>query len=103
MTDFSSDMHASTGNLPRIPARAVFDVCAILLLALLWPLTHRYKGLSGDAELYAVQALARIHTNLAGDLFLQNASQDAYTVFSPLYAQCIRWLGLRGAAMMLMV
>jgi hypothetical protein len=66
-------------------------------------LTHRYKGLGGDAELYAVQALAKIHSNLAGDLFLQNNSQDRYTFFSPLYAWFIRWLGLRGAAMTLVI
>jgi hypothetical protein len=94
---------AVPGNVPPKQGRWITDICLALLVLTLWPLTHRYKGLSGDAELYAVQALARIHPNLAGDLFLQNNSQDVYTVFSPLYAWCIRWLGLRGAAMTLMI
>jgi hypothetical protein len=62
---------------------------------------HRYKSLSGDAELYAVQAMARIQPWLADDLFLQDVSQDRYTVFSPLYAWCIERVGLRSAALIL--
>ncbi len=60
-----------------------------LALVLLWSLTHRYAGLSGDAELYAFQAMARLHSNLATDLYLQFGSQDHYTLFSPLYAAMI--------------
>src|ERR1700730_11934733 len=105
MPDLSYSVQPGTvaGNVPRVNGRQMSSVCLVLLVVTLWPLTHRYKGLSGDAELYAVQALARIHPNLAGDLFLQNNSQDTYTVFSPLYAWCVRWLGLRGAAMTLMI
>src|ERR1700719_4048076 len=105
MPDLTDNVHPSAvrGNVPPKKKRSITDICLALLVVTLWPLTHRYKGLSGDAELYAVQALARIHPNLAGDLFLQNNSQDTYTVFSPLYAWCVRWLGLRGAAMTLMI
>lgn len=71
------------------------------MLVALWSVTHRYKGISGDAALYAVQAMAKIHPNLAHDLFLQNTSQDKYTVFSPFYAWCIGCLGLRNAALTL--
>jgi hypothetical protein len=85
----------------RVSDRHIANVCLGLFLVTLWPLTHRYKGLAGDAGLYAVQALAKIHSNLAGDLFLQNISQDSYTVFPLLYAWCIRWLGLPTAAMTL--
>jgi len=73
------------------------------MLAALWAVTHRYKGLTGDAELYALQALARIHPGLATDLYLQNVSQDRFTTFSPLYAWCIDWLGLQNAALALTV
>ncbi|MGO9995982.1 MAG: hypothetical protein ACLPTF_26225 [Steroidobacteraceae bacterium] len=73
------------------------------MLVTLWSLTHRYRALDGDAELYAVQALARIRRGLANDLFLQNLSQDRYTIFSPLYAWCIGLFGLRSAAMLLTV
>jgi len=83
--------------------RHIANVCLVLFLVTLWPLTHRYKGLAGDAGLYAVQALAKIHSNLASDLFLQNNSQDNYTVFSLFYAWCIRWLGHPGAAMTLVI
>ncbi len=74
-----------------------------LLLVALWSLTHRYKGIGGDAELYAVQALARIHSNLASDLFLRNTSQDTYSLFSTLYAWCIGQLGIRNAALTLTI
>jgi hypothetical protein len=83
--------------------RRIAIICNILFLAALWPLTHRYNGLTGDAALYAVQALSKIYPNLAGDLFLQNNSQDNYTVFPAFYAGCIRWLGLRGAAITLFI
>src|ERR1700730_5761670 len=95
--------HTGYVPLPRKLERHITSVCLALFLVTLWPLTHRYKGLSGDAELYAVQALARIHPNLAGDLFLQNNSQDTYSLFPPLYSWCVRCLGLRGAAMTLMI
>jgi hypothetical protein len=95
--------HTGYAPLPRVLDRHITSVCLVLFLITLWPLTHRYKGLGGDAELYAVQALAKIHSNLAGDLFLQNNSQDSYTFFSPLYAWFIRWLGLRSAAMTLVI
>jgi hypothetical protein len=68
---------------------------------LLWSLEHHYLGLGGDARLYAVQALARIHPNLFTDLFLRDASQDSYTLFSSLYALCIGLIGLGNAALTL--
>jgi hypothetical protein len=94
-----------TGYVPPLHAfeRHIANVCLVLFLVTLWPLTHRYKGVGGDAGLYAVQALAKIHSNLASDLFLQNNSQDNYTVFSGFYAWCIQWLGLFGAAMTLVI
>jgi hypothetical protein len=73
------------------------------LLLALWSLTHRYRGLGGDAGLYAVQALARLHPNLGNDLFLAHTSQDTYTIFSPFYAVCIALLGLHTAALTLTV
>ena len=72
-----------------------------LMLVALWSISHRYKGITGDAALYAIQAMAKVHPNLAADLFLQNTSQDKYTVFSPFYAWCIGCLGLRNAALIL--
>jgi hypothetical protein len=57
--------------------------------------------LGGDARLYAVQALARAHPNLFNDLYLRNASQDSYTLFSSLYAPWIDLIGLGNAALIL--
>ena len=62
---------------------------------------HGYHGLTGDGQIYAFQAFARLHPQLAADLYLQNTSQDQFTLFSPLYAWCIGLLGLENAARLL--
>src|ERR1700684_4327833 len=72
-----------------------------LLLFSLWLLMRGYHGITGDGQIYAFQALARLHPQLTGDLYLQNTSQDQFTLFSPLYAWCIGLLGLENAARLL--
>lgn len=72
-----------------------------LLLVTLWLLMHGYHGLTGDGQIYAFQAFARLHPQLRVDLYLQNTSQDQFTLFSPLYAWCIGPLGLENAARLL--
>jgi hypothetical protein len=74
-----------------------------LMLVTLWLLMHGYHGLTGDGQIYAFQALARIHPQLATDLYLQNTSQDQFTIFSPLYAWIIGNLGLENAARLLIL
>jgi hypothetical protein len=65
----------------------------------LWALQHPYAGIYHDAQLYTIQALARVHpAELAQDVFLRYGSQDRFTLFSPLYAAAIRTLGLGPAA-----
>jgi hypothetical protein len=64
-------------------------------------LLHGYHGLTGDGQIYAFQALARLHPGLTADLYLQNTSQDQFTIFSPLYAWCAGLLGLDNAARLL--
>src|SRR5580658_413368 len=91
-------MHPSTGTPSKI---AILTLA--LLLVTLWLLVCGYHGLTGDAQIYAFQALARLHPPLASDLYLQNTSQDQFTVFSPCYALCIRLLGLENAARLLTV
>src|ERR1017187_2693833 len=76
-------------------------IAFIPMLATLWALTHRYQGFARDGELYAVQALARIRTQLGGDLYLQNTSQDQFTFFSPIYASLIKVFGLQSAELLL--
>ena len=91
-------MHPSMGTPSKIAILAL-----ALLLVTLWLLVCGYHGLTGDAQIYAFQALARLHPPLATDLYLQNTSQDQFTVFSPIYAGCIRLLGLEDAARLLTV
>jgi hypothetical protein len=81
--------------------KTVTALALVLMLATLWLLMRGYHGLIGDAQLYAFQALARIHPELAVDLYLQNTSQDQFTIFSPFYAWFIGALGLENAARLL--
>jgi hypothetical protein len=76
-------------------------VAFVLGITVLWTLMHPYQGLYLDAQLYAVQALAKIHPAMGNDLYLQNVSQDRYTIFSSLYASLIKLLGLQIAAVTL--
>jgi hypothetical protein len=73
------------------------------MLVALWAVTHRYQGLARDGELYAFQAFARIHPSLGSDLYLQNASQDQYSIFSHIYASLIRIVGLQNAELFLFI
>jgi hypothetical protein len=76
-------------------------VSLALMLVTLWLAMHGYHGLSGDGQIYAFQAFARLHRELTADLYLLNTSQDQFTLFSPLYAWFIGLLGLESAARLL--
>jgi hypothetical protein len=92
-------MHSSNpGFQSKIAALSL-----VLMLVTLWLLMRGYQGLTGDGQIYAFQALAQLHPQLATDLYLQNTSQDQFTIFSPLYAWFISLLGLEGAARLLTV
>jgi hypothetical protein len=90
-------MHSS--NLGFKSKFATLSLC--LLLVTLWLCLHGYHGLTGDGQIYAFQAFARLHPQLAADLYLQNTSQDQFTWFSPLYTWCIAAFGLEDAARLL--
>jgi hypothetical protein len=81
----------------------LFSLTCLLAVTALWCLMRGYQGLDGDAQLYAFQALAKIDRALQADLFLQNSSQDRFTVFTPIYAVLIRLLGVQTASMTLTV
>lgn len=87
--------------MPDALLRVAVSLALTLMLVALWLTVHRYPGIDNDAQLYALQALVRIHPALATDLYLQNGSQDDYTIFSPFYALAIRWLDLRTATLVL--
>jgi hypothetical protein len=72
-----------------------------LMLLILWLSLRGYHGLTGDGQIYAFQALAKIHPALSSDLYLQNISQDKFTIFSCVYAWFINLLGLEPAARLL--
>jgi hypothetical protein len=87
-------MHSSSHGFQSKIATAALALMALAT----WLILRGYHGLLGDAQLYAFQALARIHPHLASDLYLQNTSQDQFTIFSPVYAGFIESLGLEHAA-----
>jgi hypothetical protein len=76
----------------------ILGAACLLTAVATWSLLRGYHGLLGDAQLYAFQALSRIHPALAHDLYLQNTSQDQFTIFSPVYACFIGLLGIEPAA-----
>jgi hypothetical protein len=76
---------------------------AVIALAAIWLLTHRYFGIQHDGQFYAVQALARIDpAAYAHDIFFSFGSQDNYSLFSPIYAWLIGTTGLDRAAFVLL-
>src|SRR5579864_2626466 len=72
-----------------------------LMLVTLWLLVQGYHGLTGDGQIYALQALARLRPQLSSDLYLQYTSQDQFTIFSLPYAWFIGSFGLESAARLL--
>jgi hypothetical protein len=91
-------------NLAPAPFHRLLSTAALtLLLAVVWLIMHRYRGLDNDAQLYALQALVRIHPALGSDLYFQHTSQDAYSIFSPFYASVIKLMDLRSATLLLTI
>ena len=87
---------------PNFGFQSKFAIFALALLPVtFWLLMHGYHGIREDGQIYAFQAYARLHPQLAADLYLQNTSQDQYTLFSPLYGWFIGLLGLENAARLL--
>jgi hypothetical protein len=83
---------------PARGPRGAIAAIALLTGAGVWLLTHAYQGVAGGASLYGLLALAWTDPGtFGGDLFLRYGSQDSFTVFSPLYGSLVRWIGLLGA------
>jgi hypothetical protein len=88
------------GSILEFRSKFAAPLFALALIAL-WLVLHGYHGITGDGQIYAFQALARLHPEITADLFLQNTSQDRFTLFSTLYASCVGWLGLENASRLL--
>jgi hypothetical protein len=88
-----------SSNLGFHPKFATLSL--VLMLVTIWLVLHGYHALTGDGQIYAFQAFARLHPQLTADLYLQNTSQDQFTLFPPLYAWWIGLLGLEDAARLL--
>jgi hypothetical protein len=105
MTQASVDQSARPNGgstLAAVRSLAV-TIALTLMIVALWSLTRHHRAFSQDGELYAVQALARIHPALGMDVYLADVSQDRYTVFSRIYAALIGCYGLNGAELLLFV
>lgn len=77
-------------------------VVVLALCVATWALAHGYEGIRHDANLYTLQALARLSVgHLDNDVFLHFGSQDQYTIFGWLYALAIRGVGPEPAAAIL--
>lgn len=69
-----------------------------------WLARHPFSGIIHDNRLYAAQALHYEDPTVLGqDLFFKYGSQDAFTLFSPLYGTLIRLFGLGPATELLMI
>lgn len=89
--------------MPTKPNQRSTPLILMTMLAL-WLATHPWHGIWHDALLYAVQALRRLYpANFRDDLYFLFGSQDAFTVFSPIYAAAIEILGLQGASLALLL
>lgn len=69
-------------------------VWSALVVISLWLATHRYFGIVHDGRLYTVQALRGLDpAHWADDLYFRYGSQDAFTIFSALYAPLVGLVG----------
>ena len=77
-------------------------IAAVALLAF-WLISRPYRGVRHDALLYLGQVLRRLMPDRFGnDLFLQVASQEKYSLFSPLVAPIVGRFGIGGAELALL-
>ena len=81
------------------------SVAALFIAALgAWMATHPYHGIGHDGTLYAFQAIATGDlAHLKDDLYLRYGSQDAYTLFSPLFRALIAGFGFEYGTMALVL
>ncbi len=77
-------------------------VALALAFATTWLLARPYRGITHDATLYLVQGLRRLSPEVfAQDLFFSHGSQDAYSLFTLVYAPMIEAMGPAQAALIM--
>ncbi len=75
-----------------------FSMAAALWIAALWLMCRPFRGIRHDAILYVGQAFNSLWPGqLSSDWFFLTASQDRYTIFTPLMARAIEAVGLQSA------
>jgi hypothetical protein len=76
----------------------VFPIMATLWVAALWLMCRPFRGIRHDSILYIGQTFNSLWPGqLSNDWFFLTASQDRYTVFTPLMAHAVQALGLQRA------
>lgn len=92
---------ATPNSHPQI-TRLAIGLLLTACYAVIWNLSHFYRGLDHDAHLYALQALNHLHPDLySNDIFFRFGSQDSFTVFTAIYAPLVAWIGLDNTASLL--
>ncbi|MCK6404937.1 MAG: hypothetical protein L6Q60_02860 [Rhodocyclaceae bacterium] len=87
-----------------ITKNRIFFQLLALAGASLWLVTHPYRGLFQDANLYTLMALRWLEgAAYARDPFFVFGAQDAYSVFSPIHGVLIRVFGVSGASTFLVL
>lgn len=100
--DIFADDRTLTVRALRPSARTARLMALSLFVIAVWGLQHPYPQLVGDAKIYTLLALARLHPqSLSHDVFLRFGSQSHYTVFGPIYAAAIRLFDLGPGAAIL--
>lgn len=71
----------------------------LLIGAAWWLASHPYWGIWHDARVYTLMAVRWLTPEaFARDPWFMFGSQDAFTLFSPLYGSTVAWLGVEPAA-----
>jgi hypothetical protein len=84
-------------SVERIEPRA-FSIVATLWIAALWLMCRPFRGIRHDSILYIGQTFNSLWpAQLSSDWFFLGASQDRYTIFTPLMARAIEAVGLQTA------
>lgn len=80
------------------------EILLFLFLLTVWFFGHPYHGIWNDGLLYTAQALHRLYPAVYGnDLFFLYGSQDEFTLFTPIYAALVNFIGLNAATITLLL